>query len=175
MVALVAERDARGPFKDLEDFLKRMDAKTLNKKQFENLVAAGALDSIHPNRAQLYVGAEKLVHYAAALAEERNSSQNSLFAMEDTASNDLAAQHLPQISEWSPLDKLSYEFSSIGFYLSAHPLDSKAAQLERMRISNYAQVQAILEDRPICRVQMAGVLLKKSEKFRQNPAINLHF
>lgn len=164
MVALVAERDARGPFKDLEDFLKRMDAKTLNKKQFENLVAAGALDSIHPNRAQLYVGAEKLVHYAAALAEERNSSQNSLFAMEDTASNDLAAQHLPQISEWSPLDKLSYEFSSIGFYLSAHPLDSKAAQLERMRISNYAQVQAILEDRPICRVQMAGVLLKKSEK-----------
>ncbi|MDY0028584.1 MAG: DNA polymerase III subunit alpha [Pseudobdellovibrionaceae bacterium] len=164
MHALVSEREANGPFKDIEDFLKRMDSRTLNKKTFENLAAAGAFDSIHPNRAQLFVGAEKLVHYAAALAEERNSSQNSLFAMEDTASNDLAAQHLPQISEWSPLDKLSYEFTSIGFYLSAHPLDSKSAQLERMRIVNYAKVEAMLQDRPVCRVQMAGVLLKKSEK-----------
>ncbi|MDD3020976.1 MAG: DNA polymerase III subunit alpha [Alphaproteobacteria bacterium] len=164
MLSLIAERDKNGPFKDLEDFLKRMDARSLNKKQFENLVAAGALDSIHPNRAQLYVGSEKLVHYAAALAEERNSSQNSLFAMEDTASTDLIAQHLPQIPEWSPLDKLSYEFSSIGFFLSAHPLDSKAAQLERMRIVNYAKVESGLLDRPIMRVQMAGVLLRKSEK-----------
>lgn len=164
MEALVAERDARGPFQSLEDFLKRMDSKTLNKKQFENLVAAGAFDTIHPNRAQLFVGGEKLVHYAAALAEERSSSQNSLFAMEDTAAQDLMRQYLPDIPEWSPLDRLSYEFSAIGFYLSAHPLDSKMAQLDRMRIVNFAKVQAILEDRPICRVQMAGVLLKKSEK-----------
>ncbi|HNQ91803.1 MAG TPA: DNA polymerase III subunit alpha [Alphaproteobacteria bacterium] len=167
MRALIEERSKNGPFKDLEDFLKRMDAKTLNKKQFENLVAAGALDSIHSNRAQLFVGGEKLVHYAAALAEERNSAQNSLFAMEETASTDLAAQHLPQIPEWSPLDKLSYEFGAIGFYLSAHPLDSKAAQLARMRIVNFAKVQEILEDHPISRVQMAGVLLKKSEKISQ--------
>lgn len=164
MRALIEERTKNGPFKDLEDFLKRMDAKTLNKKQFENLVAAGAFDSIHPNRAQLFVGGEKLVHYAAALAEERNSAQNSLFAMEATASTDLASQHLPAIPEWSPLDKLSYEFSAIGFYLSAHPLDSKSAQLARMRIVNFAKVQEILEDHPISRVQMAGVLLKKSEK-----------
>lgn len=164
MEALIAEREENGPFNSLEDFLKRMDPKTLNKKQFENLVAAGALDTIHPSRAQLYTGAEKLVHYAAALAEERNSAQNSLFAMEETVATDLAAQHLPQIPEWSPLEKLSFEFSSIGFYLSAHPLDSKAAQLERMRIINFAQVEALLQDRPISRVQMAGVLLKKSEK-----------
>lgn len=164
MESLLAERNANGPFKDLEDFLKRMDAKTLNKKQFENLVAAGALDSIHPNRAQLFEGAESLVHYAAAMAEERNSAQNSLFALEETASTDLVAHHLPQIPEWSPLDKLSYEFSAIGFYLSAHPLDSKLAQLERMRIISYSEIEQKLSDRPILRVQLAGVLLKKSEK-----------
>ncbi|HRK97266.1 MAG TPA: DNA polymerase III subunit alpha [Alphaproteobacteria bacterium] len=164
MESLVAEREKNGVFKNLEDFLKRMDARSLNKKQFENLVAAGAFDSIYPNRAQLFVGAEKLVHYAAALAEERNSAQNSLFAMQDTASSDLTSQHLPHISEWSPLDKLSYEFSSIGFYLSAHPLDSKVAQLERMRIVSFSKVESSLQDRPVMRVQMAGVLLKKSEK-----------
>ncbi len=167
MESLIEERERGGKFSSLEDFLKRMDSKILNKKQFENLVAAGALDSIHPNRAQLFAGAESLVHYAAALAEERRSAQNSLFAMESTASNDLQQHHLPQIPEWTPLDKLSYEFQAIGFYLSAHPLDSKALQLERMRIINYSGITEALADKPIMRAQLAGVLLKKSEKISQ--------
>jgi len=167
MELVLAERAKNGEFKNLEDFLKRMDSRTLNKRQFENLVAAGAFDSIHPIRAQLFEGAESLVHYAAALAEERKSAQNSLFAMEETASTDLVSHHLPQVTEWSPLEKLSNEFSAIGFYLSAHPLDSKQAQLERMRIIRYSEVQGKLSDRPMLRVQLAGVLLRKSEKISQ--------
>lgn len=167
MEALIAERTENGPFKNLEDFLKRMDARALNKRQFENLVAAGALDSIHPIRAQLFEGAERLVHYAAAMADERNSAQNSLFAIEETATQDLAEHYLPERSEWSPLDKLSYEFGAIGFYLSAHPLDSKQSQLERMRIIKFTEVEEKLGSRPILRVQLAGVLLKKSEKISQ--------
>jgi DNA polymerase-3 subunit alpha len=164
MEQLLAVRDKDGAFKNLENFLKRMDSRTLNKKQFENLVAAGALDSIHPIRAQLFEGAESLVHYAAAMADERNSAQNSLFAMEDTASKDLVDHHLPQISEWSPLEKLSYEFQAIGFYLSAHPLDSKLGQLKRMHIIQYSDIERKLTGRPMLRVQLAGVLLRKSEK-----------
>jgi DNA polymerase-3 subunit alpha len=167
MELVLGERANNGDFKNLEDFLKRMDSRTLNKRQFENLVAAGAFDSIHPIRAQLFEGAESLVHYAAALAEERKSAQNSLFAMEATASTDLVSHHLPQVSEWSPLEKLSNEFSAIGFYLSAHPLDSKLAQLERMRIIRYSEVLGKLSDRPMLRVQLAGVLLRKSEKISQ--------
>jgi DNA polymerase-3 subunit alpha len=164
MANLVGEREANGPFKSLEDFLKRIDPKTLNKKQFENLVAAGALDTIHPVRAQLFEGAESLVHYAQALAEERKSNQNSLFAMEDSAAKDLAQHHLPQIQEWTPLDRLAYEFQSIGFYLSAHPLDTKRGQLDRMGIVNFGDIESYLADRPVARIRMAGVLVKKSEK-----------
>jgi DNA polymerase-3 subunit alpha len=167
MEMVLASHAKDGDFKNLEDFLKRMDARTLNKRQFENLVAAGAFDSIHPIRAQLFEGAESLVHYAAAMAEERKSAQNSLFAMEDTASKDLVAHHLPDKSEWSPLEKLSNEFSAIGFYLSSHPLDSKTAQLERMRIIKYSEIAERLTSHPIMRVQLAGVLLKKSEKISQ--------
>lgn len=167
METVLAERHNNGEFKNLEDFLKRMDSRTLNKRQFENLVAAGAFDTIHPIRAQLFEGAESLVHYAAALAEERKSAQNSLFAMEETASADLVSHHLPQVTEWSPLEKLSNEFSAIGFYLSAHPLDSKMAQLERMRIIRYSEVAQKLADRPMLRVQLAGVLLRKAEKISQ--------
>jgi DNA polymerase-3 subunit alpha len=56
MELVLANRAKDGEFKNLEDFLKRMDARTLNKRQFENLVAAGAFDSIHPIRAQLFEG-----------------------------------------------------------------------------------------------------------------------
>lgn len=164
MEFLVAEREARGPFASLENFLMRMDSKILNKKQFENLVAAGAFDSLHSNRAQLFAGAESLVHYAAALAEERKSAQNSLFAMGETVTKDLMQHHLTPTSEWSPLDKLAYEFLAIGFYLSAHPLDSKSLQLERMHIITHAEIEDRLAGKPIMRAQLAGVLLKKSEK-----------
>jgi DNA polymerase-3 subunit alpha len=164
MEVLVEDRRRNGPFASLEDFLKRMDSKTLNKKQFENLVAAGGLDSIHASRAQLFVGAESLVHYAAALAEERKSNQSSLFAMEQTAAKDLDLHHLPQVVEWSPLEKLSYEFQAIGFYLSAHPLDTKRAQLERLHILAYGDLDSLLLTRSSARVQIAGVLIKKTEK-----------
>lgn len=164
MRVLIAERARGGPFSSLEDFLQRMDARTLNKKQFENLVAAGAFDSLNPDRAQLFEAAEKLVHFASAMAEERQSSQNSLFAMEQNLSLAMITKQLDKVAPWSPLEKLSYEFGAIGFYLSAHPLDSKAAQLERMRIVRFNKLDDMLADRPVCRVQMAGILLKKSEK-----------
>lgn len=164
MSLLVAERERKGPFKSLDDFLKRIDAKALNKKQLENLIAGGALDSIHPNRAQLYVAAETLAHYAAALAEERNSSQSALFAMDASAASDLATHHLQDIPDWNPLDRLSYEFAAIGFYLSAHPLDTKRGQLERLNIIPFMDVEPSLQFRPVARLKMAGVLIKKSEK-----------
>ena len=161
---IIEEREGNGAFKSLEDFLKRIDPKSLNKKQFENLAAAGAFESIHPNRAQLFTGADKLIHYAQALAAERNSAQSSMFAMEQTAAKDLALHHLPDVPEWGPLDKLSFEFDAIGFYLSAHPLDGKLRQFERLGIITYAEIDGHLMGKPIARVQMAGVLIKKVEK-----------
>lgn len=164
MHLLVAEREKNGPFRSLDDFLKRIDAKALNKKQLENLIAGGALDSIHPNRAQLFTAAETLAHYAHALAEERASSQSSLFSMDATAAKDLAIHHLQDIPDWNPLDRLSYEFGAIGFYLSAHPLDTKRGQLERLNIVPFMEVEPSLQYRPVARLKMAGVLIKKSEK-----------
>jgi DNA polymerase-3 subunit alpha len=164
MSLLVAERRRNGDFKSLDDFLKRIDAKALNKKQLENLIAGGALDSIHPNRAQLFTAAETLAHYAQALAEERNSAQSALFAMGASAASDLSLHHLQDIPDWNPLDKLSYEFTAIGFYLSAHPLDTKRGQLERLNIIPFREVEPSLAHRPVARLKMAGVLIKKSEK-----------
>ena len=80
MAELVAERAARGRFKDLADFSRRLDAKSFNRRQFESLAKAGAFDSLNPNRAQTFAAAELLLRQASLAAEERESRQESLFA-----------------------------------------------------------------------------------------------
>src|SRR5438477_255909 len=80
MQDLVAERGANGGFKDLFDLARRLDTKSFNRRQFENLVKAGAFDSLDPNRAQTFAAAELLLRQASRAAEERETRQEDLFA-----------------------------------------------------------------------------------------------
>jgi DNA polymerase-3 subunit alpha len=167
MKSVIEDRKVKGDFKSLDDFLQRIDAKSFNKKQFENLVAGGAFDTLHANRASLFVSAESLVHFAASQAQERASAQNSLFSLEPQLADNACGHLIASIPDWNPLERLSYEFQAIGFYLSSHPLDTKKRQLERMNIIPMAQAELALEGRASMRVQMAGVLIRKSEKVSQ--------
>lgn len=163
MINLVAEREAKGPFKSLTDIASRIDAKSMNKRQFEQLAAAGAFDSLNASRAQTYQAAEMLIKYAQTQAEERASGQVNLFG---GGGSDVQAQELelPQAEKWDPLEQLKHEFDAVGFYLSAHPLDSKKEQLERMEIVPYMQVEQILATKSAALLSMAGVLIKKQVK-----------
>lgn len=161
MEKVVQERDDSGAFKDLNDFIGRLDAKVMNKKSFEQLICAGAFDSIYPKRAQLYENMEVLLRHVQTQADERNSGQVSLFG---DAGGSSALPPLRDVPEWDVLEKLRYEFDAVGFYLSAHPLDTKAEQLERMKIVPVARVAEELDRRPSSRIQMAGILIKKVEK-----------
>lgn len=162
MEKLVQDRAVNGSFKDLGDFIDRLDARVINKKQFEHLICAGAFDSLNPRRAYLYENAEILLRHAQSKAEERARGQVSLF--DDDNGDDQGLPPLRQVADWDPLEKLRYEFEAVGFYLSAHPLDTKATQLERLGIIPYARLAAELDKRPTSRVQMAGILIKKVEK-----------
>ncbi len=161
MERVVQERVASGNYKDLGDFMDRLDAKVLNKKQFEQLVCAGAFDSIHPRRAQLNDNIETLLRHSQSQAEERSSGQVSLFG---DAQGSGGLPPMKDTPDWDELEKLRHEFEAVGFYLSAHPLDTKAAQLERMKIIPFAKLPEELDKRPSSRVQMAGILIKKVEK-----------
>src|SRR5205823_12684183 len=101
---LVAERRAHGPFKDLFDFARRLDAKSFNRRQFENLVKAGAFDELDPNRAQTFAAADLLLRQASRAAEERQDGQHSLFG---AVSDGFAARPaLPVVADWEPVEKL---------------------------------------------------------------------
>ncbi|MCB9977443.1 MAG: DNA polymerase III subunit alpha [Rhodospirillales bacterium] len=165
MQALVQEREKDGKFTSLEDFAKRIDPKSMNRRQLEQMAAAGAFDSVVPDRAQVFAGAETILRFAQTLQNERASGQVSLFG--DAQTGNLGMPDLPKGNPWTPLEQLGFEFSAIGFYLSAHPLDSRRSQLDRMNILSIADLETQMREKPALRVKMAGVLLKKSEKVSQ--------
>jgi DNA polymerase-3 subunit alpha len=165
MKVVVKEREDNGPFHDLHDFARRLTAKTLNKRQMESLAAAGAFDEMHASRADVMASAEILLRYAAAHAEEKASSQASLFG--EPQDGVLPAPELVKAEKWEALEKLRHEFEAIGSYLSAHPLDSMTAQLEKLRVVPSTKVREALQSSPTHRLKMAGIVIKKQERTSQ--------
>src|SRR6202035_5802941 len=162
MTELVAERTSRGRFKDLADFSRRLDAKSFNRRQFENLVKAGAFDSLNPNRAQTFAAAEQLLRQASLAAEERESRQESLFAAIDPGF--APRPTLPLAVDWPPVERLQHEFAAIGFYLSSHPLDPYGKSLERAGIIRWADLPAGLAANPTNRFRLAGIVIGRKER-----------
>jgi DNA polymerase-3 subunit alpha len=140
MSELAAERRANGPFKSLGDLAGRLDPQILNKRQMENLVRSGAFDSLMPNRKRLFEGLERVLKLASSAARDRNDAQENLFG--DAAESAEAHLDLPDMLDWPEMDRLRYEFDAVGFYLSAHPLDSYAANLKRLKVLRYADLAA---------------------------------
>ena len=159
---LVAERGARGRYKDLFDFARRLDTKGFNRRQFENLVKAGAFDSLDPNRAQTFAAADLLLRQASRAAEERHDGQHSLFAAVDDGF--AARPALPVVADWPAVEKLQNEFDAIGFYLSAHPLDPYGKSLERAGILRWIDLPAALAANSTTRFRLAGIVVGKKER-----------
>ena len=167
MDELATHRDKDGAFKDINDFAERFDPKYMNKRQFERLIHAGAFDALNDNRAQMAAGAEMVLRHGQSLAAEREAGQVSLFGGESGGGDALGLPDFPDVNPWTPLDKLAHEFGAVGFYLSAHPLDTRMEQFERLKISNYTAVERKMQSHAATSVQMAGIVLKKQERVSQ--------
>lgn len=122
MELVADERKKRGPFKHISDFLNRFDTKVLNKRQLEHLIAGGSFDSLGVSRRALYESVEGMVKHAQGVSSSRgkDSIQTVLFARE----SDETLFKVPSVEEWPVLEKLNKEAESVGFYLSAHPLQA---------------------------------------------------
>jgi DNA polymerase-3 subunit alpha len=162
MRELLGERERNGAFKDLFDFARRLDTKSFNRRQFENLVKAGAFECLNPNRAQSFAAAELLLRQASRAAEERVTKQENLFAGVDPGF--AARPSLPVVADWPPVDRLQNEFDAIGFYLSSHPLDPYAKSLERAGILRWVDLPAALAANGSSRFRLAGIVIGKKER-----------
>jgi DNA polymerase III subunit alpha len=127
--SLIDERKKGGPFKDIFDFIKRLNLRTVNKKVLESLAQAGAFDSFGLPRATYFAPSEKydsfiehLLKYGQSIQQQKSTSTNSLFgeAISDTM---ISTPSVPKAEEWHLIQKLNYERECVGIYLSGHPLD----------------------------------------------------
>lgn len=155
MRIMVADRNKNGVFKDLADIARRGAHAGMNKKQWEALAAAGAFDTIEKSRATSHGAADILLRYANSLRAENISGQGNLFGDELT----LAAPPLPAAKPWPMLETLQYEFGAVGFYLSAHPLDSFSRVLSRLNVTRYADLADALLRSRTSRMKIAGVVV----------------
>lgn len=163
MALLVEERTKNGSFKSLQDFFKRMDVTALNKRYLENLAKSGAFESIEKNRAKVFVNIEKMVAYAGQETAARNSNQISLFG----GDMPVTAFKVDDVPEWPHLEKLTAEAEALGFYLSAHPLDSFSTVFERMRVSNAADIGHLVQVAGASKVQLAAIVSDVKERISQ--------
>jgi DNA polymerase-3 subunit alpha len=127
---------ARGdkPFADLADFAARIDARAINKRTLESLVAAGALDCLEPNRARAFGAIDAMMAHAQRTGADTVSGQSELFG-----GGGARALQIHEAEEWLPTERLNREYDAIGFFLSGHPLDDYAAALARLRVQSWAE------------------------------------
>lgn len=126
--AIIDEREKNGQYKDIFDFVQRVNLSAVNSKALESLVLSGAFDGFKIKRESFFARnpdgrtfLETLMRYGQVYQQEKNESRQSLFgAMEEV---EIATPAIPQAETWSAIEKLNRERDLVGIYLSAHPLD----------------------------------------------------
>ena len=163
LAAMQALEEARGdhPFADLAELATRVDPRQLNRMQLENLIRAGAFDTLESNRARLFSAAESILRRAQANAEEKESGQTALFGAAPGVSNETL--RLPDMPDWAPMDRLNFEAEAIGFHLTAHPLDAYAKALRRLGTTSCMNVETAAQS-GVTRIRLAGVVGAQKER-----------
>ncbi len=143
MDAIVAEREANGLFASLEDLFKRVPPGSMNRRQLEGLAAAGALDSLEPNRAKVLASADMLLAVADEAERSRTSGQGGLFG-EATGFGDHAEPsiRLTDCEPWSRAEQMAKERENFGFYFAAHPVEQYRAVASANGARSYASLMA---------------------------------
>ena len=163
MKALVAEREARGPFKDISDFVHRIDIRQTNRKQLEQLIKSGAFDCLDKNRGRLFANIDNIIQHISSSSELKTSSQSSLFGNEEMQ----AKIKLKDEPDWVELEKLKLEAEAVGFYLSAHPLDSYRDGMEKLGVKNCSEVFRNIQLGDMIRAKLAGCVNSFKKKISQ--------
>ncbi|MCY7319889.1 MAG: DNA polymerase III subunit alpha, partial [Ramlibacter sp.] len=127
--AIVKARQEGGPFRSLYDFCVRVDRSKINKRTVEALVKAGAFDSIQLNRASLVASVDRAFDFANVTAA--NADQGGLFDLGDSHAASTQEPALVEATSWGVKERLTFEKTAVGFYLSGHLFDEVALEVRR--------------------------------------------
>ena len=147
--AIIAAREAGGPFTSLFDFCKRVDKKQINRRTIESLIRSGAFDCLKVDRAILLASVAFAMECADQAAKAAN--QVSLFGGDD--SDMVAPPEYVKVPVWTDKQRLTEEKIALGFYLSGHLFDSYAPEARRFARTKLSELSPSREPR-----MMAGVI-----------------
>ena len=128
---IVQERAERGEYKTLEDFLTRVNGREVNKRAVENLIKAGALDSLDGNRQQMMIVFPAIMD---AVNNDKKKSMAGQMTLFDIASDDVRQEFeikMPPVEEYEREQLLALEKEVLGVYISGHPLEQYLPILEK--------------------------------------------
>ena len=159
--AIISEREENGPYRDLFDFVRRINFTNVNRKAMESLVMAGAFDNFGIDRA-CYFGSnirgevflDTLIKHGTLYQKEKQQVQMSLFG--ESGESDIPTPKIPEPMEISHLEMLRKEKECIGMYLSQHPLDPYSLLL-RIRCNTYCS--AINQDTDLNEMKKRGKII----------------
>jgi len=129
--ALVAEREANGPYTSLKNFASRLSGKEVNKRTVESFIKAGAFSNIHHNRRQLMMC---YVQILDQIAEEKKTNLTGQLSLFDFADNRVRKEYefnYPDVEEYSKEELLALEKEVLGIYVSGHPLDDYKEKINK--------------------------------------------
>ena len=174
--AIVEERQARGPFTNLNDFITRIADKELNKRTIENLIKAGALDSLGGTRKQFMSVYVQILENITRDRKSNLAGQISLFDIADDSQKEEFDFRMPQVGEYAKEMVLAFEKEVLGIYLSGHPLEAYQ-ELWQKYITNNTNDFALDEETGSARladglnVVVGGMIADKTIKYTKNDKV----
>ena len=141
---LVAERESGGLFKSFEDFCRRMSGRELNRRAVENLIKAGAFDSMGYKRRALVQICGAVIDSISQAARDNISGQMDLFGDPDEGGEARPVSiPIPDIEEFSARERMAMEKETTGLYLTGHPMDEYRTAVKKIGAS---PIGAVMND-----------------------------
>ena len=173
---IIAERHKNGQYKDIFDFVQRVNLSAVNRKAMESLALSGGFDSFGIRREQYFASnakgdtfVETLLRYGQVYQSEQSSMQNSLFG--DMGGVEIQTPPVPDCETWSTMELLKRERELVGIYLSAHPLDDYAVVLNHMCNLHCPQIGREMDKKAFASIEeltFGGIVTSVSQRWTKN-------
>ena len=172
-INIIAERHKNGQYKDIFDFVQRVNLSAVNRKAMESLALSGGFDSFGIRREQYFAPnakgdtfVEALLRYGQVYQSEQSSMQNSLFG--DMGGVEIQTPPVPDCEAWSTMELLKRERELVGIYLSAHPLDDYAVVLNHMCNLHCPQIGREMDKKAFASIEeltFGGIVTSVSQRW----------
>lgn len=137
---IIENRDKKGPFKSIFDFVSRVDLRTVNRKVLESLILAGAMDSLEGTREQMFAAIDDALKYGQQLQHNKHRDQFDLFGTGANGQHALVKEPtLPDATPWPEKERLEKERDVTGLYLTGHPLVKYSEDLEELSTFDFTE------------------------------------